>query len=106
MRVAQAFGIPRGQRGDFELLQQAARAQRGVKLPGRPGAGSAAPGFQALLEGWGDVNVEEQLAGGNAGQPAFQVGVGALGQVNLALCHAEPGQAAAVARALVKGRAA
>jgi len=104
MGFVQSFGVPGGQRGDFELVQQAARAQGGVELPGRAGGGRAALGLDALLEGWRHVDVVKQLAGRHARQPGLEFVAGAMRQVDFALRHAEPGQAAGVARALVHGQ--
>ena len=105
--IRQVLGVPAGQRGHLQLRQQAAHAQRRVKLPGRAGCDSAAPAApfacvaQLLFKRRAHVHVVDQLAGGNAGQPGVQLAGGALRQVNVALRHAEPGQPAAVARALV-----
>ncbi len=104
VRLFQVFGIPRCKRGDLELVQQAARAQGSVKLPGRAGADGAALGFEALLKGRRDIDVVKQLAGRNARHPHFQLLAGAMGQVDLTLRDAEPGQAAGVACALVHGQ--
>ena len=100
----QVFSIPGSQRGNLELLQQAARTERGIKLPGRAGRDGAAHGFdvlQALLKSTAGIDVVKHLTGCNAGQPGFQVVIGCMRQVNLALRHAQPRQSTGVALALV-----
>ena len=108
MGQGQILGLPGQQAGRLELGQQAALAQAGVKLPVGPhgdaqcpwGLPAAQPGFKRRR----GTRAEDQLAGADAQHPLHQLVGVALGQMHLALRHAEPGQAAGGARALVHGQ--
>ena len=103
------LGVPARQAGGLQCVQQLALAQCGVKLPLRAGrgvqrrgaAGVGAQAFQAVFKSLGGSGTVRKLAGADAGHPLGH-GIGCtFGQVHHALGDAEPGQAAAVARALV-----
>ena len=98
----------------MQCIQQLALAQCGVKLPFGPGrgvqgpatstrpcAGILAQAFETIFKCLCGVGAVSQFAGAHARHPVAHLVGRAFGQVQHALGDAEPGQAAAVARALV-----
>jgi hypothetical protein len=105
LRLHQVLRLPGRKAGGLQMFQQLALAQTGVKLPVGPHRdrhrASHGQRAQPGLEGGRGTGAEEQLTRRNAAHPVGQFVGRALGQVHLALGDAQPGQPAAVARALV-----
>jgi hypothetical protein len=105
VRVGERLGVPGGQAVAAHLLAELALAQAAVELPGgadrQRERGWRARGLQALLEGGRDLGAVQQLAGRDARDPGFERIGRAFGQAQLGAGHAEPGQAAEIARARV-----
>ena len=111
MRLAQGLSAEGRQRGYLQLRQQPAHAQRRVKLPGGARGECGATSrtalsqrFEARFKSRCHVHVVDQLAGRDTRHPGFDFLAGALRQMDFALRHAQPGQAAGVAAALVQGQ--
>ena len=104
----QVLGVPAGQGGGLQHFLQLALAQRAVKLPfrarGERQAGAMAQALKAVFKGIAGARAVNQFAGGEAPHPVGHFVGGAFAQAHHALGDAEPGQAAAVARALVHGQ--
>ncbi|MDT4826313.1 hypothetical protein FQZ97_596220 [compost metagenome] len=107
VRVAQRFGVPGREAVAAHLLAELALAQAGIELPGRTQRQrerhGRARGLQALLEGGRDLGAVQQLARRDARDPGFERIGRALGQPQLGARHAEPGEAAEIARARMHG---
>ena len=90
------------------MFQQFAATQSGIKLKSGAHLGGqaqmAAKVFELLLKRRADFRAVNDFARGHAGNPFGQLGRVAFGQMHQALGDAEPGQAATLAIALVKGQ--
>ena len=111
MRLAQGLRAEGRQRCYLQLRQQPAHAQRRVKLPGGARGECGATSrtalsqrFEARFKSRCHVHVVDHLAGRDTRHPGFDFFAGALRQMDLALRHAQPGQAAGVAASLVQGQ--
>ena len=103
MGQRQILRAPGAQAGGVQVAEQGALTQPGVKLPVGPHTDrhAVAQITQPGLKRWRGTGAENQLARANAQHPVRQVITGNFSQMHLALGHAQPGQPAAVARALV-----
>ena len=95
VRCRQLVGAEGGERGDAQLLAEHAMAERAVELPGGAARDRRRTVDVAVAGRW-QVAVDDHLGGREPRQPAGKIGLGALGQADLAVRQRRPRQAEAI----------